>query len=114
MAVKDFKELVQELKKLPLEETRNDSEEGFEFVIKKSAFKKLDPLLQSFFGKVFKDAGAKPDQEAANLTAPYGGIYENQTLYVKKDATGFFLAMIWPWGDGVLATVKIIPHKTAP
>ena len=111
--MKNLKELVQEIKKLPLEEIRNDSEEGFEFVIKRAAFKKLDPLLQSFFGKVFKDAGQKPDQEATNLTASYGGIYDNQTLYLKKDSQSIFLAMIWPWNDGVLATVKIIPQKIA-
>ena len=114
MAENNLKQLIESIKKLPLEEIRTDSPEGFEFVIKKTAFKKLDPLLQSFFGKVFKDAGQEPTQEATRLTAPYGGIYENQTLYVKQDAACIFLAMIWPWGDGVLATVKIIPHKTAP
>ena len=113
MAVNDLKKLVEDIKKLPLEEIRSDSDEGFEFVIKRTTLNKLDSSLQSFFGKVFKDAGAKPDKEATNLTAPYGGIYENQTLYVRKDTTGIFLGMIWPWGDGVLATVKIIPHKTA-
>ena len=104
----ELKTLIENLKKLPLEETRVDSQEGFECVVQTATLKALFSTLETFFGPAFKPVKQKPNPQALELTSSFGGIRDDQILYYKKKQKTSFMAMIWPWGNGQSATVKII------
>ena len=64
--------------------------------------------LKNFFGAPVKPFGSKPTAKDQKWTAAYGGIFKNQALYCLEEEAAINLAMIWPWTDGMLLTVKII------
>lgn len=106
-----YAKLLEEAKNLPILELRADDAEEVEFVLKVAQLDQLGTLLQGFFGEPLKPKGQVPNKEAEDLTEPFGGIRDNQTLYhIKYNGRSCF-AMIWPWGDGKLATVKICRAK---
>ena len=103
----NFTELVGLLKEIPCDEMRKDSEGYYEFVISCQNLDRLYPILESYFGAPFKKPGASPSQKAKDVSKRYGGIQKQQTLYyVERDGL-LHCAMIWPWGDGTRATVKM-------
>lgn len=102
-----YAKLLQEAKKLPIQELRVDEADGLEFVIDTKHSGQLHSALESFFGAPFKPAGQDPSKEAEKYTADLGGIFSNQTLYYAKGDDFSGGAMIWPWNDGSRATVKI-------
>ena len=106
-----YVKLLEEAKNVPILELRADDNEEVEFVLKVGELEKLGTLLQSFFGEPVKPKGQAPSKEAEVLTEPFGGIRDNQTLYHTKYNGRSCFAMIWPWGDGKLATVKIFREK---
>jgi hypothetical protein len=64
-------------------------------------------VLDSLLSPPAKPAGAKPSQEIKNITAPFGGVRDNQTLYKKDTPEGSWLAMLWPWGNQQQTTLKL-------
>lgn len=102
-----FEELILEVKKESFEELRNQSDSGLEFVIRNEKLTQLNSTLEKFFGTATKPAGVRPRGEEDALTSDFGGIMKNQTLYSLANGSVSHLAMIWPWGDGQHATVKI-------
>jgi len=102
-----FKELIEEVKKESFEELRHESDSGLEFVVRSEKLAHLNPTLQKFFGPAAKPAGVRPRGEEDALTSNFGGVLKNQTLYSIAHGGISHLAMIWPWGDGQCATVKI-------
>ena len=100
-------QLLAEIKKLKLQETRVDSKEAFEFVIRQGELNQVCGILEGFFGRAFKSAGEAPTKEAWDYTANIGGIRENQILYYVKHEGISYCAMIWPWSNRVSVTVKI-------
>ena len=103
----NFIDLVAKVKQATLVETRMDVENRFECVVTNQNLQLLNPMLEEFFGKPRKPAGASTAGDVADLASDYGGILKNQTLYyVSKD--GFSnVGLIWPWSDGQSTTVKI-------
>lgn len=65
-------------------------------------------VLEAFFGAPLKASGQKSSKEADAIAKPYGGVYENQTLYYRKTESGSAIALLWPWGGGMPVTIKII------
>jgi len=55
-----------------------------------------------------KPVGDFPTKQDLSLTAPYGGIYDNQTLFKKEFEGGTLIAMLWPWQDRTHTTLKMI------
>ena len=102
-----FPELVAQLKKIPFEETRKDGEGYFEFVVSTQNLILIYPILEKYFGVPFKPPGTAPSGKAQDVAKRYGGIQKQQTLYYKHADGLANCAMIWPWGDGSRATVKI-------
>lgn len=102
-----FEELVDQVRKLPFEEKRQDVQDYFEAVVATGALPDLGRTLEGFFGPPFKAAGQKPSRESDRHSDRYGGVLQNQVLYYKEREGLSNCAMLWPWGDGTRVTVKI-------
>jgi hypothetical protein len=114
----DFQQLLSEIKRKPLQELRAHSENYFEAVLSATQLIAAEDVLVSYFGVPLKPAGLSPSGDADRFSKPYGGIRRNQTMYLRKGKDGNEVAFLWPWGDGVLVTLKVIaesvPQKAEP
>lgn len=102
-----FKELIEEVKRLKFKEVRKDAHDYFEAVVSGGELVKLIEVFQAYFG-----LPAYPSEKALSLLAKnvidkFGGIRPNQTLYLFHDDKKTIFAMLWPWMDGEHATIKI-------
>ena len=102
-----LQEIISEVKKLRYEEVRNDSSRLFEFVIRADRTSELCSVLERHFGPPWKPAGENPTQEMNERVLIYGGVRKDQTLYYSKQNNASNYAMLWPWANGILITVKI-------
>lgn len=102
-----FGELLQQVKKNPMEEKRTDLPNWLEIVVDKTQWNELRQVLEDYFGPAMKPQGQAPSIEARKLTESFGGIRPNQTLYYTEREGIAYLAMLWPWENGILITVKI-------
>ncbi len=102
-----FGEFLQQVKKMPMDEKRADLPDWLELVVNKNQWNEIQPILEDYFGVPAKPQGQSPSIEARKVTESFGGIRSNQTLYrTERNGVGY-LAMLWPWEDGALITVKI-------
>lgn len=101
-------DLIAEIKKLQFEEIRNNSTQLFEIVIRTDRAQTLYPILEGYFGPALKPAGAQPNRQVSEKVTAYGGIRKEQILYFIEQPTGSAYAMIWPWSNGILITLKIV------
>lgn len=102
-----FPELICELKKIPLDETRKEVDGYFECVIRAKELARIYPVLEKYFGLPFKPPGVDPTKEAKKHAKDLGGILKQQTLYYVENKGLSNCAMIWPWNDDACATVKL-------
>ncbi len=102
-----FEDLLGEVKKIELHEVRTQQANYLEVVVAKKNMDALLTVFESYFGVPLKPEGQQVSQEASQHSQPYGGVQSNQTLYFQKNEAGSTLALLWPWGSGVLITVKI-------
>ncbi len=102
-----YPELLEEVKKIEFREKRAEMPGFLEFVVSKESLSPLTGTLEIFFGHPFKPANQSPSHEASTYSAPYGGIQKNQTLYYREADGATHCALLWPWSDGKLITVKI-------
>lgn len=107
-----FQELLREAKKLKFAELRADEEKGLEFVARLPQLSQVSAVLEKFFGPALKPTGQIPSKEVEELTAAYGGIWDNQTLYYRNDNGRPYFAMFRPWGDKTSVTVKIFEESS--
>lgn len=106
-----YLQLLEKVKQLKLQEIRKDSMNLLEVVVSIESLKQVCSVLESYFGVPFKPAGKKPNAEIQKKTASLGGIRENQTLYFVEEKGIFNCAMLWPWSDGKLVTIKIAQYE---
>lgn len=97
---------------LTIEEDRQRSDNYCEVVILVAELDKWHQLLTNFLGEPIKPVGAKPNDIHKELTGEFGGININQILYSKKTSGGTYIAMLWPWQDHTLVTLKLISSKS--
>jgi hypothetical protein len=64
-------------------------------------------LLSGIFGKAVKPTWQKPNDHDCRLTKQFGGIRIEQTLFMKDFQEYIVLAMVWPWKDKILSSLKI-------
>ena len=102
-----YADLINQLKTLPLEEVRNNSQQFFEFVIRVDRISELSSILEKYFSSPLKPAGENPSKEIEQLVAGYGGIRGNQTLYRLEEEKSAYYTMLWPWENGILVTAKV-------
>ncbi len=103
-----YPEFIEEIKKIKFWEKRVDSPNLLEFVVSQENLNALTPLLQNYFGLPLKPAGHAPSREANAYSAAYGGIQKSQTLYYVDSGASTHCALLWPWSDGKLITVKVV------
>ena len=101
-------QLFSEVKKLKFEELRQDEPDIFECVMHVNHLELLNLILKRYFGDALKSAGETPTKEAQECAQNFGGISSNQTLYYLNNNGFAAIAMIWPWNDKTLATIKVL------
>jgi hypothetical protein len=105
-----YHQLIEKIKEKRTEEIRSDTSDYFECVIRTSNLNRLAPDFESCFGTPRKPCGSRPDRSVARYSEPYGGIRKGQTLYYAEEKGEAVMLLIWPWNNGDLSTVKIIPQ----
>ena len=106
-----YEQLLNEIEKIPVFESRINASKIKEFVIKSNFVMELHIALQSFFGPDFKAPGENPSLLDKKRAAFLGGIREDQTLYYNEKEGFANCAMLWPWTDGRRYTVKIAQNR---
>ena len=106
-----FHSIVENIKRLQLNETRNESPDYFESVIHKNNFEQLNSILESSFGPSLKPTGQKPSRQASMLAMYIGGIRQEQTLHYFECGTESCCAAQWPWSTGEFITVRVKRNK---
>ncbi|NTV30226.1 MAG: hypothetical protein HGA80_09120 [Candidatus Omnitrophica bacterium] len=102
-----FAELLRAVRQVKCEESRTQNDGYCEVVVATAGLAEVTDLLRRYFGEPFKPQGKKPSGEASAYAAPYGGVYDGQTLYVRQDGSAAELALLWPWGSGLSVTIKL-------
>ena len=74
----------------------------------------LCQLLEVYFGSPLKPEGQAPSGKANQLAQAYGGIRADQTMYWRQSSEHDEFALLWPWGNGVRLTAKIIQAPPSP
>jgi hypothetical protein len=64
-------------------------------------------LLSDIFADAVKPQWQKPSGRDRKWTKKFGGIRPNQTLFMREFKDYAVLAMVWPWNDNILSTLKI-------
>jgi hypothetical protein len=106
-----FQDVLIQIQTLKVEESRGQTADYFEAVISKSGLDPLNKILTTYFGPPLKAEGRSPSAEAKEHAGPYGGIREDQTMYLRRDGDYAECALLWPWGSGNRITVKVIRSK---
>ena len=108
-----FQDFLAEIQTLQIVELRAQKEEYFEAVISKADLGPLHKILTTYFGPPLKPEGQLPSGEANRRAESYGGIRKDQTMYFRQDGDHSECAFLWPWGNGIRITVKVIQSKSS-
>lgn len=103
----NYPDFVKEVRRVKHDHVRADTETYTEIVIPRDSLPAMITVMDRFFGSAAKPEGQKPSPEQVHLTARHGGIRPDQILYVRAGGEDGAMAMFWPWGNGLLITVKI-------
>jgi len=103
-----FDDLLEQIQKIPCSEKRAREQNYCEVVFAKPSMQEVNTALEACFGPPLKPEGKPPSAEATQYSKAYGGVQGNQVLYYRKSANGDEMAMLWPWGNGVSVTLKMI------
>lgn len=104
----DFSDFLNQIKKLQCQEKRASTLEYTELVVAKPHWNEMASVLNAYFGQPLKPQGQNSSRDTDQCAKPYGGVRKDQTLYFKKNETGTYAALLWPWGNGTSVTLKII------
>ena len=64
-------------------------------------------FLSGLFGKARKPTWQKPTDQDRSLTKPFGGIRLQSNPVYERVQEYTILAMVWPWKDKTLSSLKI-------
>lgn len=103
-----FKELIDDVKKVKIDEVRVDSIIFFEAVVAKDGLARLAAPFEKFFGPSSWPLNDPLPLKIQDRIRGYGGIMPGQTLYVRDNGNNMVIVMLWPWRDGMHTTLKII------
>jgi len=102
-----FADLIGRLRESPLSELRVCRGDYLEAVVSSDAVEAVKSLLDSYFGSPFKAEGKSAFPEAVSYAEAYGGVREDQTLYLHTGTAANEVALLWPWGSGSAVTLKL-------
>lgn len=103
-----FEELLQRIQEVPCAEKRTSQPDYLEVVFAQTNMPQVHSALAACFGPPLKPEGKAPSAEATQHSKNYGGVQSNQVLYYRKSLTGDEMALLWPWGNGLSVTLKMI------
>ena len=109
-----FQDLVTEIQFLKPVENRAQKADYLEVVVERDHLEPLSKVLTAYFGAPLKPEGQSPSGKASELAKPYGGIRQDQTMYCRQTPQHNEFALLWPWGNGVRVTAKIIQAAPSP
>jgi len=104
-------DILQRCSHLKIDRKHDISEDYVERVFFKKDIGQWKEILGDILGPAVKQAGAKTTQSLFDLTAHYGGLMDDQTLFYKKFDDNSVIAMFWPWKDNNQITLKIACFK---
>jgi len=104
----DFQEIKDKVKEVRFDALRLDEGNILEVVVVKENLAKLIERLESFFGIPVFPSKNKLSAKVSQIIGDFGGIMPGQTLYYSDGGESIIFAMLWPWQDGIHATLKII------
>ena len=107
-----LREIIERCKRLGVDEERCKSDKYNELVFYKKDIDEWYKMFADVLGPAVKPVGKKPNREHLLLTKDYGGMWVGQTLFRKEFKDVTVIAMIWPWEDGVHATLKMALLET--
>jgi hypothetical protein len=99
--------IIEKCRKFEIYQQRTISEDYAEIVMYTKEIFKWKTIFDEIFGEPLSPAGIKPTKEDLELTRPFGGLFDEQTLYLQKFDGQKMLVMFWPWQDGKRVTIKI-------
>ena len=111
MSLVTFEQLLAKIKTVSCEEVRAMGDEYCEVVVSKANMQGMTNVLLEYFGQPLKPEGKETGKEAGAIAKPYGGVYESQTLYFRKNESDSVVALLWPWSGGNPVTIKVILRK---
>ncbi len=103
----NYAKFLEQVRHVRNDHVRTDTPDYTEIVIPKTSLADMEKVMGQFLGPPAKPLGQKPAPEHLALTDKYGGIRPDQILYVHSEREDGVLVMFWPWGNGLLITVKI-------
>ena len=109
-----FQKLLAAIQMLKLVEKRTEAADYLEVVVERDHLKPLSEALAAYFGVPLKPEGLAPSGKANQLAQAYGGIRADQTMYYRQSPEHDEFAFLWPWGNGVRVTLKIIQSPPSP
>jgi hypothetical protein len=106
-----MKEIIDALGSLDVHETRDATNESIELVVCNDQLGEFNDIISTVLGPPRKLPGAKPSEDDLNLTRECGGIWIDQTLFVKEFEDCQVIAMYWPWQSGSFTTLNIVHFR---
>jgi hypothetical protein len=103
-----LKEILDRCGLLEVEERRHEDEAYIELVVYNKDIDEWHKILSEALGPPAKPAGKSPPKDLVRLTREYGGILNDQTLFVREFDDVTVMIMFWPWGNGKYTTMKMI------
>ncbi|MDD5668792.1 MAG: hypothetical protein PHE58_02000 [Candidatus Omnitrophica bacterium] len=109
----DFKELKNKVKQGTTDTLRTDEETYFEAVFENKYLEQVSSVLNLMLGLPAWPSTTKLSRETNEAIKNFGGLRDNQTLYLLRESSYSYFAMFWPWQDGAHTTLKMgqIPAK---
>lgn len=92
-------------------EVRRGTDEYVELVFYSDRTDEITDAVSEILGPPKKPAGVEPSPQDSDLTEPYGGIWDDQTLFSRNCDDFTVIAMYWPWQDEVHTTLKMARLK---
>jgi len=92
-------------------EVRRGTDEYVELVFYSNRIDEITGTVSEILGPPRKPSGMEPSREDSDLTTAYGGIWDDQTLFVGDCDDFTIIAMYWPWQDEVHTTLKMARLK---
>lgn len=103
----DLDQIISQCSHLKVCETRTSTDVYKELVFLSQETGQWDQVLSTVLGPAVKPAGTSPSPEHSKITEQYGGIYDDQVLYMKEFEQDMVVAMLWPWQDNSHTTLKM-------
>ena len=104
------KQILDKCSGLKIQEKRQVDDDYVEVVFYTEDTEKWKKILTEALGPEVKPEEVN-DRENLAFTEDYGGMNENQTLFKKEEGDTAVVAMLWPWSNGDLITLKLILFK---